>query len=38
MNAHTVTVKFDDAKTDLDKIESALNDAGYVVKDKKKLN
>ena len=37
MNAHTVTVTFDDEKTKLATIEAALNDAGYVVKDKRQL-
>lgn len=37
MNAHTVTVTFDDEKTDLGPIVAALNDAGYVVKDRRKI-
>jgi copper chaperone CopZ len=37
MNSHTVTVSFDDEKVGLDAIVSALNDAGYVVKDERKL-
>lgn len=37
MNAHTVTVSFDDEKTGLEAINAALNDAGYVVKDARKL-
>ncbi len=38
MNAHTVTVTFDDEKTELDAIVVALNDAGFVVKDERKLD
>ena len=38
MNAHTVTVTFDDTKTGLDTIEAALNDAGYMVQEKRRLN
>ena len=38
MNAHTVTVTFDDEKTGLVAIEAALNDAGFTVKDEKKLD
>ena len=34
---HTVTVTFDDTKTDLATIEAALNDAGYMVKGKDKV-
>jgi copper chaperone CopZ len=37
MNDHTVTVDFDDEKIDLDRIVSALNDAGYVVKERTKV-
>ncbi len=37
MNDHTVTVGFDDEKLDLDSIVSALNDAGYVVKERTKI-
>ena len=37
MDAHTVTVSFDDEKTELSKIVSALNEAGYVVKDSTKI-
>jgi copper chaperone CopZ len=37
MTAHTMTVTFDDDKTGVDEIEAALNDAGYVVKDKQAL-
>jgi hypothetical protein len=37
MNEHTITVAFDDEKGDLDSIVVALNDAGYVVKDRDKL-
>ena len=32
MQAHTVTVSFDDEKVDMADIVGALNDAGYVVK------
>ena len=38
MNAHTLTVAFDDEKTSLDTIVKALGNAGYTVPDKKKLN
>ena len=38
MNAHTVTVTFDDEQTGLADIEAALNDAGFTVKDEKKLD
>jgi len=38
MNDHTVTVEFDDDKTSLDTIVSALNDAGYIVKEKRKVD
>jgi copper chaperone CopZ len=37
MNAHTMTVVFDDEKVDLDQIVAALNDAGYVVKERTQL-
>ena len=37
MNAHTVTVTFDDEKTGLDAVVGALNDAGYVVKGRERL-
>lgn len=37
MNAHTVTVTFDDEKVELGAIVAALNDAGYVVKDEEKM-
>ncbi len=37
MNEHTITVGFDDAKVDLDSIVTALNDAGYVVKERTKI-
>ena len=37
MDEHTMTVGFDDEKTDLDKIVAALNDAGYVVKERTKI-
>jgi copper chaperone CopZ len=38
MNAHTVTVSFDDEKVELGAIVAALNDAGYVVKSEKKVD
>ncbi len=38
MNAHTVTVSFDDEKVELGSIVAALNDAGYVVKAEQKLD
>lgn len=37
MNAHTMTVVFDDEKVDLDQIVAALNDAGYVVKERTQI-
>ena len=37
MNDHTITVAFDDEKGDLESIVVALNDAGYVVKERNKL-
>ncbi len=37
MNEHTMTVAFDDEKTSLDKIAAALYDAGYVVKERTKI-
>ncbi len=37
MNNHTVTVGFDDEKVNLVRIVSALNDAGYVVKERTKV-
>ncbi len=37
MDRHTVTVGFDDGETSLEQIVSALNDAGYVVKERRKL-
>ena len=37
MNDHTITVGFDDGKVNLDSIVSALNDAGYVVKERTKV-
>jgi hypothetical protein len=33
MNEHTLTVTFDDARTSLAKITSALADAGFAVKE-----
>jgi copper chaperone CopZ len=38
MNAHTVTVTFDDENVGLGAIVAALNDAGYVVKGEKKMD
>ena len=38
MKAHTVTVSFDDEQVSMDSIVGALHDAGYVVKDRTKLN
>ena len=38
MQAHTVTVSFDDEQVQLDAIHAALNDAGYVVKDSRKVD
>lgn len=38
MNAHTLTVAFDDDQVSLDTIVKALGDAGYTVPGKKKLN
>jgi copper chaperone CopZ len=37
MNKHTMTVAFDDEQVDLDQIVAALNDAGYVVKERTKV-
>lgn len=37
MNAHTMTVAFDDENVELDMIVAALNDAGYVVKESTKV-
>ena len=37
MNAHTVTVAFDDEKVELAAIIAALNDAGYVVKEQRQI-
>ena len=37
MNDHTITVGFDDEKVNLGSIVSALNDAGYVVKERTKV-
>ena len=37
MNDHTITVGFDDEKLNLDHIVEALNDAGYVVKERTKV-
>jgi len=38
MNAHTVSVTFDDEKVAMDAIVAALNDAGYVVKSHRKVD
>ncbi len=38
MNAHTLTVAFDDERVSLDMIVNALGEAGYTVPGKKKLN
>ncbi len=38
MNAHTMTVAFDDQKTSLDEIIVALNKAGYTVPSYEKRN
>ncbi len=38
MNEHTITVGFDDENIKLDRIVSALNDAGYVVKERTKID
>ena len=37
MDAHTVTVSFDDEKVSMTAIVAALNDAGYVVKGQRKI-
>jgi copper chaperone CopZ len=37
MNVHTMTVEFDDEDLSLEAIISALNDAGYTVPDRSKL-
>ena len=37
MDAHTVTVKFDDAKVSLDTIVEALFEAGYTVPGRKRV-
>jgi copper chaperone CopZ len=37
MNQHTITVGFDDEKVGLERIVAALNDAGYVVKERTKV-
>lgn len=37
MDAHTITVTFDDEKVNLDTIVASLYDAGYVVKDQTKV-
>ena len=38
MQAHTVTVEFDDEQVSLDAIVQALNEAGYTVPKKSKLS
>lgn len=37
MDAHTVTVTFDEEKTGLAAVVGALNEAGYVVTEEKRL-
>ena len=37
MDAHTVTLTFDDEKQTLEAVVAALADAGYVARDPKKL-
>jgi copper chaperone CopZ len=37
MDHNTVTVGFDDGVTSVDQIVGALNDAGYVVKERREL-
>ena len=37
MNQHTITVAFDNDEVSLDSIVAALNDAGYVVKERTKV-
>lgn len=37
MDAHTVTVTFDDEGTSIEAIVEALNDAGYTVPERSKL-
>ncbi|MBW2271906.1 MAG: hypothetical protein JRG96_01445 [Deltaproteobacteria bacterium] len=37
MDHHTVTVGFDDGVASLDQIVGALNDAGYVVKERREI-
>jgi len=38
MNAHTITVTFDDDKQSLDAIVTALADAGYVARNPRKAD
>ena len=38
MSDHTVTVAFDDDDVALETVVESLNDAGYVVKSRQKLN
>jgi len=38
MRDHTVTVSFDDANVQLDAINDALHDAGYVVKGSRRVD
>ena len=38
MNAHTVTVDFDDEETSVDDVVSALTKAGYAVPEYEKAN
>jgi copper chaperone CopZ len=38
MRSHTVTVKFDDEKVQMETIIAALHDAGYVVKGQRRID
>jgi copper chaperone CopZ len=38
MDAHTVTVSFDDENTGIAAIVAALHDAGYVVKEQQRVD
>ena len=38
MDAHTLTVSFDDEKTSLDDVVGALNKAGYTVPESRKTS
>lgn len=37
MDAHTLTVTFDDEKLSLDEVVAALNQAGYTVPDQRRV-